>query len=115
MRKPPLPALPVSNQRKKRKNYVDPSDLLIESRLTFTDLPVRVGNTSCESRPVIASAGHRGCSLRTGALNEDVHESPGLCRPIVCAARARDPIDGAKHVHWIDIWPKISASDGAAR
>jgi hypothetical protein len=32
--------------------------------------------------------------------------------PVVRAARAGDPIDRAQHVHWIDIWPKVSAGDG---
>ena len=72
----------------------------------------------CESRLVIPSVWHylaERLFLRPGTLNENVHETPRLCGPIVCAARAGDPIDSAQHVHWIDIWPKISASDGAAR
>ena len=45
----------------------------------------------------------------------DVYETPRLRGPVTGAARARDPINGAQHVHRIDIWPKISAGDGAAR
>lgn len=48
-------------------------------------------------------------------MNEDVDETPRLRGPIVCVARAGDSIDGAQHVHWVDIWPKISACDGAGR
>jgi hypothetical protein len=83
-----------------------------------TDLPVRLVIPLDESRLVIPAIWHhlqRGCWLRAGALNEDVHEKPRLCGPIAGAARAGDPVDGTQHVHRIDIRAKISASDGAAR
>jgi NAD(P)-dependent dehydrogenase (short-subunit alcohol dehydrogenase family) len=57
----------------------------------------------------------RGGSFRSRALNENIHETPRFRRPIVCAAPAGDPVDGAQHVHRIDIWPKISARDSAPR
>jgi hypothetical protein len=48
------------------------------------------------------------------SLTPDVDEPARLFGRVLCGACDRDPIDGARHVHGIDIWTEISAADGSA-